>query len=283
MSRVSEMSLAERVAPQLPYLRRLARAVTGSQTAGDGLVANLLQGLIAEPQRFSVDAPSRLEAFRLLCRELRRTDIARQPRDVTARWELETIRRLEPIPVLHRLAFLLRSVEGFSLSEVSHILGEPVEAVQRYIDSFAKELANELATDVLIIEDEPIIAMEIEELVRSLGHRISGIARTHSEAVSAVARSRPGLILADIQLADGSSGIAAVNEILSSFDLPVIFITAYPERLLTGARPEPAFLIAKPFQPDVVKAVISQALFFNEEAHAPGNKSPGAARAPMPA
>ena len=76
------------------------------------------------------------------------------------------------------------------------------------------------------------------------------------------------MILADIQLADGSSGLEAVNEILTKFDVPVIFITAYPERLLTGARPEPTFLIAKPFQPDTVKATISQALFFDTKASA---------------
>ena len=45
--------------------------------------------------------------------------------------------------------------------------------------------------------------------------------------------------------------------------MPVIFITAFPERLLTGERPEPTFLITKPFQPETVKAAIGQALFFH--------------------
>ena len=52
----------------------------------------------------------------------------------------------------------------------------------------------------------------------------------------------------------------------ASFEVPVIFITAYPERFLTGERPEPAFLIAKPFQPSTVSAVLSQALFFERNA-----------------
>jgi hypothetical protein len=65
-------------------------------------------------------------------------------------------------------------------------------------------------------------------------------------------------------LADGSSGIDAVNDILKTSTVPVIFITAFPERLLTGDRPEPAFLVSKPFNPDMVKALISQALFFNQ-------------------
>jgi CheY-like chemotaxis protein len=92
------------------------------------------------------------------------------------------------------------------------------------------------------------------------------VARTQAEAVAAAERRRPGMVLADIQLADGSSGIDAVNEILTAFKVPVIFITAYPERLLTGERPEPTFLITKPFQPEIVKAVISQALFFDAKA-----------------
>ena len=93
-----------------------------------------------------------------------------------------------------------------------------------------------------------------------------GVARTHSEAVEIAKKKKPGLILADIQLADGSSGLDAVNELLKTFEVPVIFITAYPERFLTGERPEPAFLIAKPFQPAMVSAIASQALFFSRNA-----------------
>ena len=125
-----------------------------------------------------------------------------------------------------------------------------------------------MATDILIIEDEPLIAMDIEEMVESLGHRVVGIARTHTEAVALFGKSRPRMVLADIQLADGSSGIDAVNDILAATSVPVIFITAFPERLLTGERPEPAFLVTKPFNPEMVKALISQALFFERQAKA---------------
>jgi CheY-like chemotaxis protein len=95
------------------------------------------------------------------------------------------------------------------------------------------------------------------------------MARTHNEAVAAVEKHRPGLVLADIQLADGSSGLQAVNEILQTDELPVVFITAFPERLLTGTRPEPAFLITKPFRVDAVKAIISQVLFFDSRVRKP--------------
>jgi CheY-like chemotaxis protein len=125
-----------------------------------------------------------------------------------------------------------------------------------------RELAEELATDVMIIEDEVLIALDLEAVITGLGHKTIGVARTHGEAIKLARASNPGLILADIQLADGSSGLEAVNELVRSFDAPVIFITAYPERFLTGERPEPAFLVSKPFQPAMVSALVSQALFF---------------------
>jgi len=100
-------------------------------------------------------------------------------------------------------------------------------------------------------------------LVEDLGHKVDSIAATHTQAVNAATNVKPGLVLADVQLADGSSGIDAVEDILKSYDVPVIFITAFPERLLTGEKPEPAYLISKPFKPDNVKAAISQALFFH--------------------
>ena len=110
-----------------------------------------------------------------------------------------------------------------------------------------------------------LIAMDIEDIVTRLGHRPIGVARTRSEAVKLAMKEKPGIILADIQLADGSSGIDAVNDLLAEFEAPVIFITAFPERLLTGSRPEPTFLITKPFSPEMVKAMISQALFFDSK------------------
>jgi CheY-like chemotaxis protein len=162
-----------------------------------------------------------------------------------------------------RQAFLLTALEGFTPTEAGQILGANFAEVERLIAEAQTEIDAELATEVLIIEDEPVIAADIEALVRELGHQVLDIAATRTEAVDAVARRVPGLVLADIQLADGSSGIDAVKDILAKFDVPVIFITAFPERLLTGERPEPTFLITKPFQPETVKAAIGQALFFH--------------------
>ncbi len=175
-------------------------------------------------------------------------------------------RQLEHITPLPRQAFLLCSVEGFAPDEAAIILNTSTSNMQALIDDAGREIAAQVATDVLIIEDEPMIAMDLESIVEGLGHRVAGVARTHREALSEVEKEKPGLVLADIQLADGSSGLDAVNDMLVSIQVPVIFITAYPDRLLTGERPEPAFLITKPYQPDTVKAIVSQALFFERRA-----------------
>jgi CheY-like chemotaxis protein len=183
--------------------------------------------------------------------------------------------KLEHMTPPARQAFLLLTVEEFTIAETATILGINETEADRLITQAGREIADQVVTDVLIIEDEPIIAMDIEQLVRSLGHTVTGVARTRKDAVASVERKKPGLVLADIQLADGSSGIDAVNDILRGLQVPVIFITAYPERLLTGERPEPTFLITKPFQPEIVKAVISQALFFDNCALNPGMRQAG--------
>ena len=264
------MSIATEIAPYLPYLRRFARSLCGNQDSGDAYVVHTLEAIIADPASFPTDVEPKIGIYRAFVRVWNSIDvntIANQ--DQIDSGIALSDRRIEAITPRPRQAFLLVSVEGFKKEDTAKILDCSVSEVVQFIDEAGKEIAAQMVTDVLIIEDEPIIAMDLETLVEGLGHRVVHVARTHKEALSAAMRSRPGLILADIQLADGSSGLEAVNEILGSFQVPVIFITAYPERLLTGIRPEPAFLIAKPFQPDTVKATISQALFFDTKATMP--------------
>ena len=154
-------------------------------------------------------------------------------------------------------------MEAFSLEEAAFIVDETPEEVERAILEAQKTIDSQLASKVLIIEDEPIIALDLENLVSELGHRVVAVAATKDDAVAKAKSERPGLVLADINLGEGGSGIDAVSEILASFDIPVIFITAYPEKLLTGERPEPTYLIAKPFLPETVQATVGQALFFH--------------------
>ena len=269
------MSLATSISPHLPYLRRFSRALTGTQKGGDAYVAAVLEALIADPDSFDLALDSRVSLYRMYCRLWESISLnlkaAPSPADDPANappWAALAQHRLSAIPPRAREAFLLMSVEGFSTQNIAAILDRNETAIAALIDEAAKAIVDQVATNVMIIEDEPLIALDIKSIVENLGHTVTGVARTHRQAATLAAKERPGLILADIQLADGSSGIDAVNQILTSFEVPVIFITAFPERLLTGERPEPAFLITKPYTPEMVKAVVSQALFFNTTAQA---------------
>jgi CheY-like chemotaxis protein len=251
----------------VPYLRRFARALTGSQALGDSCVGAALEHLLAGQGR---KEPARISLYRLVLAEVdalegRPTDSrtpASQPTDAVQR-------NLAALTPVGRQAFLLVAMEQFSLADAALVLDLTPNEVSSLLEDANEDIAAQIATDVVIIEDEPLIAMDLQQLVQSLGHRVVGVARTEQQAIDAVTEHRPGLVLADIQLADGTSGLDAVNGFLQTISVPVIFVTAYPERLLTGTKPEPTFLITKPFQVEALKAVISQALFFDVRGRAP--------------
>src|SRR6266481_951469 len=265
------MSRSQLVAEHLPLLRRYARALTGNQASGDAYVGAMLEALLQDPALLDEAHGPRAGLFRLFTQIWNSVSLNDDTDADVATLPMPSERRLFNITPLPRQAFLLLSLEGFSEEEVAFVLGIEVAETRQLADTAGREMAAEIATDVLIIEDETFIAMDLESLVRNLGHNVIGVARTHSDAVALAKNKKPGLILADIQLADGSSGLDAVNELLRVFEVPVVFITAYPERFLTGERPEPAFLISKPFQPAMVSAVASQALFFQRNSR---NRAP---------
>ncbi len=258
------MSLLEQLAPHLPYIRRYARALTGDQRTGDNYVRVTLEALADGEKILDTQLTTRVALYHafhaIWCSSGAQLEGAYESNPLAPEDASHRLMRIAP---RSRQAFLLTALEGFTPSETAQILDAAFEEVEQLIATAQVEIDAELATDVLIIEDEPVIAADIEALVRDLGHSVMDIAATRKEAIESALRRRPGLVLADIQLADGSSGIDAVKDILSRFDVPVIFITAFPERLLTGERPEPTFLITKPFQPETVKAAIGQALFFH--------------------
>jgi CheY-like chemotaxis protein/DNA-directed RNA polymerase specialized sigma24 family protein len=266
--KVPSMPISQAISAHIPYLRRFSRALTGTQAGGDAYVLATLEAIVADPAEFSKCADPKTALYRLFLKVWGTMPVNDHvdPATFTSD-EAGAQRHLEAITLRPRIAFLLSSLEGFDTTEVAGALDCTEDEAAGLIDAAGKEIANQIRTDVLIIEDEPFIALDLQNLVEEQGHRVSNVARTHREAVDAVRRERPGLILADIQLADGSSGLEAVNQILESFSVPVIFITAYPERFLTGTPPEPAFLITKPFKTESLKAVISQALFFDRKSH----------------
>lgn len=257
------MSFSESLKPHIPYLRRYARILTGSQRTGDAFVRASLEAAIEGGFRSDDDVPPKIALYQIFhmnwdtLSEIWESHAEDSDRS-------RALDRLSSIAPVARQALLLTAVEGFSVAETATILRIEAEEVDSLLVEAQQSIEGGLTTTVLVIEDEPVIALDLEAIVERSGHKVIGVARTRTDAVEQAASRNPGLVLADIQLADGSSGIDAVTDILSEHSVPVIFITAYPERLLTGERPEPTYLITKPFMPETVAATISQALFFSE-------------------
>lgn len=229
----------------LPYARRYARALTGSQPRGDSLVSDSLQEILRQPEATGEALPT---LYRVVTQ---RFEAGAGPSSPFV---------IGRISSRQRQLLLLTSLEELPIEIAAHVVGVNLAEAEAQLTEARDQLRAGAATDVLIIEDEPVIAMDIEELVQSCGHHVVGVASTEAEAVEIAGRTRPGLILADINLGIGGDGTTAVSRIMRNHYAPVIFVTAYPERLLTGEALEPAFVITKPFEPMTLAIATYQAV-----------------------
>ncbi|WP_353471891.1 response regulator [Salipiger sp. H15] len=259
---MTQGDLGQTIGAVLPYLRRYARALTGSQTSGDNYAAATLEAILADRGGLTGASSPKVGLFHVFHGIWASTGAPVTEEDEGPRAKAQA--RLSSLTANSREALLLHTIEEFSLSEVAEIMQISETEAEQLVSLARREMADAVTGRVLIIEDEAIIAMDLESIVADLGHRVTGVARTRAGAVDLANKETPDLVLADIQLADNSSGIDAVNDILGALgDRPVIFITAFPERLLTGERPEPAFLISKPYSEEQVRSAVSQAMFFS--------------------
>ncbi|WP_284165352.1 response regulator [Frigidibacter sp. SD6-1] len=262
MPNTDATDLASSVGANLPFLRRYARALTGNQDTGDRYAAATLEAILADSQPFDAGENLKVALFRAF--HLVWSSAGAPVGDADSKLSASAQNHMSKLTPNSREALLLHAVEGFSKDEIETIMSLDPGEGDDLVTIARREMLDAISGKVMIIEDEAIIALDLSAIVEEVGHKVTGIARTRTEAVELAGRERPDLILADIQLADNSSGIDAVNDILAQFDdLPVIFITAFPERLLTGTRPEPAFLITKPFSEEQVRSAVSQAMFFS--------------------
>ena len=262
MPNPAQPDLASTIGANLPYLRRYARALTGSQATGDNFAAATLEAVLEDMSSLSASADPKVGLFHAF--HLVWSSAGAPVGEADSRYSEIAQRHMARLTPNTREALLLNVIEGFTGPEIALVMQTDTDEVAQLISTAVKEMERSITGRVMVIEDEAIIAMDISAIVTDLGHTVTGIAATRAEAVALAARDKPDLILADIQLADKSSGIDAVNDILAQFDsIPVIFITAFPERLLTGERPEPAFLITKPYSEEQLRSAVSQAMFFS--------------------
>ncbi|KKK95879.1 hypothetical protein LCGC14_2668370 [marine sediment metagenome] len=249
---------------ELPYLRRYARALTGSQGTGDNYAAATLEAILQDRSIFNEGLAPKVALFHAFHKIWSTAGApTADTEDRVTRIESRALDHMSGLTNNTREALLLSTIEAFNFDDVAKIMETTTSEAESLVDIAIREMERSMAGKIMIIEDEAIIAMDIHSIVTEMGHQVTGIARTRSAAVDLGSSDRPDLILTDIQLADNSSGIDAVNDILAQFgDIPVIFITAFPERLLTGDKPEPAFLISKPYSEEQVRSAVSQAMFF---------------------
>ena len=247
---------ADEIAARIPFLRRYARALTGSQAIGDQYVQICLEMIVEAPDSLPAGGDLQRELFRLFHQVWARTSPA-----ATLDPNTGLAAELGELPTIDRQVLLLVAVERYAFDDVAYILSVSEAQARAYFNGTLKDLSRHRDVPIMIIEDEKIIALDLKSIVEEMGHKVCGIAQREAEAIELAAGTWPQLILADIELKHGGNGIIAARKILQNADVPVIFITAYPEFLLTGRAPEPTYVITKPFDRDTIKAAIAHALF----------------------
>jgi RNA polymerase sigma factor (sigma-70 family) len=260
MSRVGEL-----VIHHVPYLRRYARALAGSQARGDKYVAATLEALLAEADEAQVARNPKLALFRMFHDVWQRLamPVPTEQRGEADEERSSVKRALAALPRRERQVYLLNRLERFTPVEIATVLRIQEAEVEQLLTAAESDLEDIPSARILIVEDDPVISMANARLVQDMGHTVAGTASTKAEAIALNASQSPDLLLVDIRLQGGDNGIDAVEEIIKSSSAPVIFVTGHPEDLLTGRKREPAFVLTKPFDPEMLKAVISQALSFS--------------------
>lgn len=259
------MTQSEKIVSFLPYLRRHARLLTGSQALGDEFVRLCLELVVAEPQWLDGD-DLRVQLFRAFHAAWSKVHETFSEDRALAAVELkERVKTgLTGLPGTERRTLALIVIEEFTYEQTAYILGLSLDEVRQAVARGRSALLEKVSVPVLIIEDEPIVASDIARIVEEMGHRVAGMARHQDQSVELAERLKPGLVLADLRLERDSDGVAAAQTILEAYQVPIVFVTGYPERLLTGSGLEPAFVVAKPFNSEVLKVTIAHALAIYE-------------------
>ncbi|NJO36732.1 MAG: response regulator [Rhizobiales bacterium] len=247
--------------PHVPYLRRHARMLAGSSQAGDDYVRMCLESLIAEPSRLAGgDARVLLyKAFHKIWDAVV-TRLEQVMNDAAPGGPAEAGPLLRDLATVERRVVLLAHVEGFSRDEIAEVLGASKARIDTALAEAGETPSDVAGREVLIIEDDPMIAEDVAAVARDMGFTIVGPAANEDDAAALFARHAPALILSDVQLDHDGSGIAAAWRILKETNLPVIFVTGYPEAILAGTGAEPAFVLAKPFTREGLRSTIDQVL-----------------------
>ncbi len=237
----------------LPYLRRYARALTGTTGRGDALVTRTLEWYLDADDAQSL---SRGALYRHLNQLQDQGTVAPA---VAPYHPVETA--LMALDETDRRLYLLVNLEDLPVSDAAAVLGLPPEEAMERLTHARERVRARLTATILIVEDDAIIAYDLAETVRGMGHIVCGNAATMDEALALAAEHRPTLALMDIRLADGDNGLEVARELRSQRFLPVIFVTAFPEDLARQGLEHLGPVIPKPFTRDQIEQAITRAVF----------------------
>lgn len=262
------MRLSSQLIAYLPRLRRYARAMCGSRSRGDTLVAATIRRL--EISNIKARDDCLVELFQLLTSTWN-TGLHERPTgllpDTPAGPAVND--RLAALEPPARQAFLLVALEGFSTREAAEILQIQSEEFNRLYGSAEQELLDRTSAEVLIIEGDAIVSAALARIMEDIGHGVSKIACNRQHAIQLVAKQKPGLILCGICFPDNSHGNGAVNEITKGAPVPVVFIASNSDQLSSSSDKAPAFLISKSCSAEQIRAVTGRALIFKDQVPLP--------------
>lgn len=237
-------------------VRQFARAIFADRLIGDELTRLALAKVNIDPNGSTDSLSDLLHAFL----HTWRMASSGKPTEKSLFSDEALLAALPEPPGDDRLMLLLVDVLSFSPETAAKIISlndkDPYKALEmgRQIVSLPRKAR------AIIIEDEPLIAADLREIMSSMGIEVVGEANTADKAVSLSKREKPNIILADYNLVGMKTGADAVMEIQDMNNCPVVFITGYPEQVLTGEDVEPDFVIAKPYRIESVKAAVAHCL-----------------------
>ena len=243
------------------HLRRYASILTGSKQVGDTLILACLERLGASCAELRLDF-SRVDLFRKFHDVVADLDYS----FCLSGWvqldkaEAQTLGRLASLDKRDRAVVLLCKVEQFAIDDVARIMGLPRGDIGRIAITASKTLAGIEHHSILIIEDEFLIARDLSRIIEQMGYSVCGVVGNADAAIDVAASQKPSLLLADLQLADGEfGGVRAAEQIALSADIPVVFVTAYPNMAIESSVKSP-LIVRKPFHPASVVHAVRQAL-----------------------
>ncbi|MAW82727.1 MAG: hypothetical protein CMI63_21030 [Parvularcula sp.] len=241
----------------LRFVRQFARAVTSDQFLGDEIAAAALQRFDYSAVEGLPDRERQITVFRAFYDAWRSASA-----EGGAAFSNRSVLAARPFTAEPpRQLVLLVDVIGLEIEKAAALIGvEPSEAKRLLSEERRRIAATQVSGTALVIEDEPVIALEVAATLETIGLKVLATARTADDAIRLANKHRPDVVMADYDLGAGRTGLDAVREITSTLPVIAIFLTAYPDDVLSGDDYEPTFILTKPFDERALRAAIVHGL-----------------------